>query len=220
MSAASTGGPGARVRSVNVAVVREFPHRGRTVRTGIWKLPAAGPVKVGAEGIEGDAVVDRRYHGGLDKAVYAYAAEDYEWWSEELGEDLEPGRFGENLTTEGIDLVGARIGDRWRVGTALLEVSEPRTPCYKLAYKMGDRRFIKRFAKALRLGAYLRVVEPGEIGAGDAIELVERPQHDVTVQLLGRAMLGERDLAADVLAAPALSEKLRSWAEDRSAKAG
>ena len=220
MSAASTGGPGAGVRSVNVAVVREFPHRGGTVRTGIWKLPAAGPVKVGAEGIEGDAVVDRRYHGGLDKAVYTYAAEDYEWWSEELGEDLEPGRFGENLTTEGIDLVGARIGDRWRVGTALLEVSEPRTPCYKLACKMGDRRFIKRFAKALRLGAYLRVVEPGEIGAGDAIELVERPQHDVTVQLLGRAMLGERDLAADVLAAPALSEKLRSWAEDRSAKAG
>jgi MOSC domain-containing protein YiiM len=204
------------VRSVNVAEVREFQHRGKTVRTGIWKLPAEGRVEVRGEGIVGDAVVDRRFHGGIDKAVYAYSVEDYAWWSRELGEELEPGRFGENLTTEGIDLVGSLIGERWRVGTALLEVSEHRSPCYKLAHKMGDGRFVRRFAKALRLGAYLRVIEPGAIAVGDEIVIVDRPEHAVTVQLLGRAHLGEPELASQVLVAPALSAEWREWAQQRS----
>ena len=204
------------VRSVNVAEVREFSHRGKTVRTGIWKQPAPGRVQVGTEGIEGDAVVDRRFHGGVDKAVYAYSVEDYAWWSEELGEELEPGRFGENLTTEGLDLSSALIGDRWRVGTALLEASEHRSPCYKLAHKMGDESFIRRFAKALRLGAYLRVIEAGEMGTGDEIEVIDRPDHTITVQLLGRAHLGEPELASQVLVAPALSADWREWAEHRA----
>lgn len=204
------------VRSVNVAVVREFPYRGQTVRTGIWKLPTTDRVTVGFEGIAVDTVVDSRVHGGADKAVYAYSVEDYAWWSEELGEELEPGRFGENLTTEGIDLSTTRIGDRWKVGSTLLEASEPRQPCFKLAHKMGDPGFIRRFAKALRLGTYLRVIQPGEIGAGDGIEVVERPDHEVTVQFLGRAGLGESELASQVLAAPALSAAWRQWAEERS----
>ena len=204
------------VRSLNVAEVREFPYRGQTVRTGIWKLPTTDRVSVGAEGIEADAVVDRRVHGGADKAVYAYSAEDYAWWSEELGEELEPGRFGENLTTEGLDLSAARIGERWRVGSTLLEVSEPRQPCFKLGYKMGDPRFLKRFARALRLGTYLRVIEPGELGAGDPIEVVERPDHDVTAQMLGRAVFGERALAGTILEAPALGEGWREWARERA----
>jgi MOSC domain-containing protein YiiM len=204
------------VRSVNVAEVREFPYRGQTVRTGIWKLPTTERVDVGPEGIDVDAVVDRRVHGGADKAIYAYSVEDYSWWSGELGGELEPGRFGENLTTEGLDLNSARIGERWRVGTTLLEVSEPRQPCFKLGYKMGDPRFLKRFAKALRLGTYLRVVEPGQVGVGDPVEVVERPDHEVTTQMLGRAVFGERALAAKILEAPALSDGWREWAEERA----
>jgi MOSC domain-containing protein YiiM len=185
-------GPAAdgRLISLNLAEPREIAYRGRMVRTGIFKRPVEGRVHAGAEGLEGDAIVDRRYHGGIDKAVYAYSVEDYAWWAAQLGEDLEPGRFGENLTTEGMDLIEARIGDRWRIGAALLEVSEPRTPCYKLGVKMGDLGFVKRFAKGLRLGAYLRVLEPGELGAGDAIALVERPDQCVTVGQVGRARLG------------------------------
>ncbi len=203
------------LRSVNVAEVREFQHRGQTVRTGIWKLPTTERAGVGFEGIDGDAVVDGRVHGGVDKAVYAYSVEDYAWWADELGEPLEPGRFGENLTTEGLDLSAARIGERWRVGTTLLEVSEPRQPCFKLGHKMGDPKFLRRFAKALRLGTYLRVIEAGEIGAGDEIEVVERPDHDVTAQMLGRAVFGERELLPTILEAPALGDGWRQWAELR-----
>jgi MOSC domain-containing protein YiiM len=207
-----------RLVSVNLAEPREIPYRGRTVRTGIWKLPAAGRVHAGAEGLEGDAVVDRRYHGGIDKAVYAYSTEDYAWWSEQLGEQLEPGRFGENLTTEGIDLLDARVGDRWRVGDALLEVSEPRIPCFKLGVRMGNLGFVKRFAKGLRLGAYLRVLDPGELGTGDEIVPIGRPKHDVTVQLVGRARLEDRGLAEQVLTAPEISDEWRRWAERAAAK--
>ncbi len=207
-----------RLLSVNVAEAREIQHRGRAVRTGIWKLPVAGRASVGVEGIKGDAIVDRRFHGGADKAVYAYSAEDYGWWAGELDQELEPGRFGENLTVEGIGLIQARVGDRWRIGDVLLEVSEPRLPCYKLGIKMEDPRFVRRFAKALRLGAYLRVIEAGEVAQGDAIEILERPDHGVTMELMGRSALEDRGLAATVLEAPALSAAWRAWAEERAAK--
>lgn len=207
-----------RLLSVNVAEAREIQHRGRAVRTGIWKLPVAGRASVGVEGIKGDAIVDRRFHGGADKAVYAYSAEDYGWWAGELDQKLEPGRFGENLTVEGIGLIQARVGDRWRIGDVLLEVSEPRLPCYKLGIKMEDPRFVRRFAKALRLGAYLRVIEAGEVAQGDAIEILERPDHGVTMELMGRSALEDRGLAATVLEAPALSAAWRAWAEERAAK--
>ena len=210
---------GGRLLSVNLAEPREISHRGRTVRTGIWKLPAEGRVHAGEQGLAGDVVLDRRYHGGIDKAVYAYSTEDYAWWADELGEELEPGRFGENLTTEGIDLLDARVGDRWRVGGAVLEVSEPRTPCYKLGARMGNLGFVKRFARALRLGAYLRVIEPGKLGAGDEIALIERPEHEVTVALVGRARLHDGALAERLLAAPQLSDEWRRWAERTAAKA-
>ncbi len=208
-----------RLVSVNLGEPREISYRGRTVRTGIWKLPAAGRVDASEQGLDGDNVLDRRYHGGVDKAVYAYSLEDYAWWSAELGEELEPGRFGENLTTEGIDLIDARVGDRWRVGDALLEVSEPRIPCFKLGVRMGNLGFVKRFARALRLGAYLRVLEPGAVGAGDDIDLIERAEHDVTVTLVGRARLQDRGLAERLLAAPQLSDEWREWAERSAAKA-
>jgi MOSC domain-containing protein YiiM len=204
----------ARLLSVNLARPRTLKRRGGPVRTGIWKHPATSPVIVAATGLDGDFVGDRRAgHGAPDKTVYAYAREDYDWWEAELGREFEPGSFGENLTVEGLDASGAEVGERWRVGLALLEVSGPRLPCWKLGVKMGDPKFVKRFGEALRLGAYFRVLEEGQVAAGDRAEVVERPGHGVTVELVGRAMLGERELAPRLLEAPALGGQARSWAE-------
>lgn len=216
----AAAGDRGRVVAVNVGGMREIPYRGHAVRTGIWKEPAAARVAVEAEGLAGDVQADRRYHGGPDKAVYAYSLEDYAWWNESEAVTPSPGLFGENLTVEGLDLVEALIGERWRTGSALLEVSESRQPCFKLGRRMGDMRFVKRFARALRLGAYLRVIEPGDVGAGDAIEVVSRPDHAVTVQMLGRIKLaGENDLAPLALEAPALSAAWRGFLEERVAGA-
>lgn len=206
----------AQVLSVNLAEPRTLERRGRPQRTGIWKHPAAGPVKLCEAGIEGDFVGDRRAgHGAPDKTVYSYAREDYAWWEQELERTLAPGAFGENLTLEGIEASRAEVGERWRVGGALLEVTGPRLPCWKLGVKMGDPKFVKRFGAALRLGAYLRVLEEGEVAAGDVVEVVERPGHEVTVELVGRAMLGERELAPRLLGAPALGGQARSWAKQQ-----
>jgi MOSC domain-containing protein YiiM len=198
---------------VNLGRARTLERRGRPVRTGIWKHPTDGRVLADGNGIAGDFVGDRPGHGPPDKAVYAYAREDYDWWEAELGRALGPGTFGENLTLEGLDASGAAVGERWRAGTALLEVTGPRLPCWKLGVKMGDPKFVKRFGAELRLGAYLRVLEEGELAAGDAAEVVERPEHGVTVGLVGRAMLGERVLASQLLTAPALGGWVRDWAE-------
>jgi MOSC domain-containing protein YiiM len=205
------------VLSVNLADVRTIERGGKPVRTGIWKLPAEGRVAAGRLGLAGDVQGDRAVHGGPDKAIYAYAREDTEWWEAELGRQLEHGTFGENLTLSGVDASGALVGERWRVGSAVLEVSEPRFPCWKLATKMGDSTFLRRFAEALRPGTYLRVIEEGELGAGDEIEVVERPEHDVTVLLIAEAVQVDQGLAPRLLAAPRLSAQYREWAERRAA---
>ena len=160
-----------RVVSVNIAEPRTLERRGRQVPTGLWKLPVTGRVAVHECGLEGDTQGDRRMHGGSRKAVYAYAAEDVAWWEQELGRELGPGFFGENLTLSGVEVGDLRVGERWEVGTALLEVTEPREPCWKLATKVGDPRFVRRFARANRPGAYLGVAREGEVGAGDAVRL-------------------------------------------------
>jgi MOSC domain-containing protein YiiM len=180
-----------RLLSVNVGLVREVQHGKRTVRTSIWKDPVDGRVAARDNRLEGNHQADAGAHGGYDKAAYAYAREDYEWWEEQLGRPLEPGTFGENLTTQGIDVTGARVGERWEVGTAVLEVSEPRLPCFKLGIRMDDPRFLKRFAAGGRPGAYLRIVREGELGAGDAIRVVERPDHAVSMGQMFAAALGE-----------------------------
>jgi MOSC domain-containing protein YiiM len=164
-----------RVVSVNVAEPRTLTRRGREVPTGLWKRPTEGAVAVGTLGLAGDLHADKRVHGGHAKAVYAYAAEDVEWWEGELGRELGPGFFGENLTLREVDVSGARIGERWEIGSTLLEVTEPRHPCWKLATKVGEPRFVKRFAQAARPGAYLRVVREGEVRAGDAVVVIEGP---------------------------------------------
>ena len=208
----------AQVVSVNVGRPKLLLINGQPNKTGIDKQPTDGPVELRDDAVAGDAVVDREYHGGYDKAVYAYASEDYAWWSGELGRELGPGAFGENLTTSGIAIAEARIGERWRVGSALLEVSEPRQPCSTLGAKMGDQRFVRRFAKALRLGTYMRIIEPGVVAAGDAIDVVDRPDHEVTVGLLGRVLFEDSSLGPQVLAAGALTDAWRAHGERLAAK--
>src|SRR3954469_3476459 len=162
----------ASVLSVNLAQPRTIRWRGQDVSTGIFKEPVEGPVRAVGVSLEGDRQVDKRVHGGDAKAVYAYAREDYEWWEEELGRELPPGTFGENLTLRGVRASGAPAGERWRVGSTVLEVTQPRQPCFKLGVKMGDNRFLKRFTAAGRPGTYLRIVEAGELAAGDPVEVV------------------------------------------------
>ena len=197
------------LESVNVGTPRAVEHNGENVLTGIWKHPVAGPVAVRGVNLDGDDQADRSVHGGSDKAVYAYACEDYEWWESQLGRKLPPGTFVENLTLRGIDVNCALIGEHWRVGTARLEVSEPRFPCWKLSTRMDDPGFLKTFAKALRLGAYLRIVEPGTFAAGDTVTVEHRPDHDVTIELFGRAHLTDHSLRPHVARAPALAARWR-----------
>lgn len=153
--------------------------------TAIDKRPATGRLRVDALGLDGDLQVDRRHHGGVDKAVYAYADSDAAWWAHELGRDVPYGFFGENLRTEGIDVTNAVIGERWQVGDGeapvLLEVTMPRIPCMTFQRRMGEDRWVKRFAEHGAPGAYLRVLRDGDIGAGDRVQVVQRPEHGVSV---------------------------------------
>jgi MOSC domain-containing protein YiiM len=153
--------------------------------TAIDKRPVAGPVAVGPLGVAGDLQVDREHHGGVDQAVYLYADEDAQWWAAELGRDIPPGLFGENLRTVGIDLSATRIGQRFRVGDGpVLEVTAPRTPCMTFARRMDEPHWVKRFTDRRAPGAYARVVEPGAISAGDPVVPLPSPDHDVTVAAL------------------------------------
>ena len=169
--------------SVNVGRRRTIHWRDRAVTTAIWKAPVDGAVALEAEGAGGDVQADRRVHGGIHKAIYAYSVEDYGWWADLTG-PLEPGTFGENLTTEGLDLRSACVGDRWRIGDVVLEVSEPREPCFKLGIRMGDDEFPGRFLSAERFGTYLRVVEPGWVRAGQTVELTPAAEPRVPVATL------------------------------------
>jgi MOSC domain-containing protein YiiM len=171
-------------------------------RTGIDKRPVTGRVAVHPLGLEGDVQVNRRYHGGEGQAVYAYAQGDADFWVAELGRDLPPGRFGENLRTSGLDLTGALLGERWRIGTALFEVTAPRIPCANFARFWGVPDLVKRFSAHGATGAYLRVLEPGDVGARDPVEVVLRPAHTVTTGLMFRAITTEKSRLPEI--APAL----------------
>ena len=204
------------VESVNVGAPQPVEANGHTVLTAIWKHPVEGRVPVRGVNLRGDDQADRSVHGGPDKAVYAYAAEDAQWWEDELGRRLDDAPFGENLTTRSLPVSEAVIGERWEVGSALLEVAQPRLPCFKLGLRMGDRLFPKRFAAAGRPGAYLRIVREGDIGAGDPIEVVSRPAHGVTSALVSRALVGEPELLPEALAATELPAALREWMAERA----
>ncbi len=207
-----------KVLSVNVGQVRAFEYNGRPAQSAIWKSPVEGRIAARGVNLDGDDQADRKVHGGPEKALYAYAVEDVRWWQQELGRSLEHGEFGENLTTEGIDVNGALVGERWEVGTTVLEVSEPRVPCWRLGVRMDDNKFPRRFTEALRPGTYLRIVSEGEVGAGDEIRVVDRPDHDLTIRDVLRIFSVDRDQIERLLAAPQLSESWRTWAEERLAK--
>lgn len=215
------------VLSVNVGAVREFEYHSRPSKSAIWKSPVAGRIAARGVNLDGDDQADRKAHGGPDKAVYAYAVEDARWWEREIGRSLAYGEFGENLTTEGIDVNHALVGERWEIGTTVLEISEPRIPCWRLGVRMNDPIFPRRFAEAMRPGAYLRIVVEGSVGAGDEIRVLERPSHRLTIQDISRIYLRDHDEVERLLAVPQVSESWRRWANDflqrtkgRSAEAG
>lgn len=203
--------------SVNVGRAQPNPWKGLAA-TGIDKRPVAGPVMVtapgpkgtGAVGLAGDRVYDVKHHGGDHQAVYAFAREDLDRWQRELGRDLPDGSFGENLTTTGYDVNTALIGERWRIGGdsgPLLEVACPRIPCNTFAGWLDERGWISRFTQDARPGPYLRVLEPGELAAGDEVRVVERPSHEVTVAVCFRALTTEPELLPLLLDAAALPPK-------------
>lgn len=196
--------------SVNVGESQEYVWLGRALRSSIFKHPVDGPVAARGVNLAGDSQSARSEHGGPDKAVYAYALEDLAWWEGELGRPLEPGVFGENLTTAGIDCTHAVIGERWRVGTVLLEVSEPRTPCWKLGLRFDDPAFPRRFAKARRAGVLLRIVEEGVLQAGDVVAVVDRPDHGVTTDTINRIYYGDNRDISPILTTPQLADHWRA----------
>jgi MOSC domain-containing protein YiiM len=198
---------------VNVGSIRQIELAGAPRTTAIWKFPVSGRVAVRGVNVAGDVQADLTVHGGPDQALYAYAREDYAWWEGELGRPVESATFGENLTTESIDVTGALVGEQWRIGSALLRVTAPRVPCWKLGVRMADPLFPRHFAAAQRPGAYLAIVTEGEIGAGDLVDVLHRPAHGVTVGLIAQAYHRDRSLAARILAAPELSPDWREWAQ-------
>ena len=207
----------ALVRSVNVGrpQVAAWAEIGRT---SIDKRPLDGPVRVGRLGLAGDEVSDTRHHGGVDQAVYAFPREDLDAWAATLGRDIRDGQFGENLTTEGIDVNEAEVGEHWRIGTTLLEVASIRIPCNEFKGWMGEcgydrTAWVKRFTATNRPGPYLRVVEEGVVRAGDAIDVVHRPGHGVTVSTMFRALTTERTLLPELLRVGGLVEEARVAAE-------
>ena len=202
-----------KVLSVNVGTVREFDYNGHPAKSAIWKSPVVGRIAARGVNLAGDDQADRKAHGGPDKAVYAYAVEDLRWWELEVGRSLAYGELGENLTTAGVEVNTALVGERWEIGTTVLEVSEPRIPCWRLGVRMNDKMFPRRFSEAVRPGAYLRIVVEGDVGAGDEIRAVERPEHELTIREVFRIYTHERDEAERLLAVPQLSESWKRWAD-------
>jgi MOSC domain-containing protein YiiM len=206
--------------SVNAGRPRQVEWHGRTVTTAIWKSPVRGRALVEGINLAGDDQADRRVHGGETKAVYAYAAEDYAWWAGQLGEKLPPGTFGENLTLEGVDVRALVVGERWRAGTAVLRVSEPRFPCFKLGIRMGDAAFVDRFAAARRNGSYFAIERAGMVGAGDAMERLDTPDDRYTIgEWIDAYEEGDPAALERVAAHPLISESWRDWAQRAAARA-
>ncbi len=213
-----------KLLSVNVSLPREVLHERETVSTGIFKRPVAGRVMLRTSNLDGDEQADLENHGGVDRAAYAYSIENYDHWRRELGRnEFAFGQFGENFTVEGMVEDDIHIGDVLRVGDALVEVSQPRPPCFKLGIKMGMAGFPKLFLASGRVGFYLRVLEEGEVGAGDAFERVESDPEQVSVREMSRLLFFEPENlegAKRALRVRALSPGWRDSFEERLAKAG
>jgi MOSC domain-containing protein YiiM len=213
--------PSPRVLAVSVGRPRDFDYHGHPARSAIWKSPVSGRIAARGVNLAGDDQADRQAHGGPDKALYVYAVEDARWWESREGRPFEYAAFGENLTTESIDVNGALVGERWAIGSAVFEISEPRVPCWRLGVRMNDPKFIGRFVDAQRPGAYLRIVKEGDVGAGDAIEVVSKPDHDVSVRDVFRIYTRDRGEVGRLLEVPQMSDAWKGWARhllEREAK--
>ena len=203
-----------KVLSVNItATVHEGEWTGSEGKTGIDKRGVLGRVAFAHEQVANDVIIDRNAHGGYHQAVYAYAREDADWWEKEIGIAIDNGRFGENLTTQGIDVNAALIGERWQIGSVILEVSQPRIPCRVFAGFWKRPTLIKEFMAAGRPGAYLRIIQEGEIGAGDTIEVIHLPTHAITIADLYAAKNGERSKIQEISMVSELSTKYQEWAK-------
>lgn len=210
------------VISVNVGLPRRVGFRTSALpETAIEKLPVDGPVRITATGVEGNACASTDVHGDEFMRVYAYSVEDYRWWEGELGlaadPGLRPGLFGEQLTTEGIDLEAALMGETWQVGTAVLQIAHVRIPCQTFKGWMGhtghdDTAWVRRFTAAARPGPYFRVLEEGVVAAGDPIVVLDRPGHDVTVATMFRALTTHQELLPRLLAV----DGLKPWIHERA----
>ena len=201
-----------RVLSVNVGLPREVMWRGKRVTTGIYKEPVDGRVPIRALNLDGDRQADLRVHGGLDKAVYAYPSEFYELWSRERPElELGAGTFGENLTTEGLLDASVSVGDRYRVGTAELVVTQPRLPCFKLGIKMRRDEFVTEFLERGLLGFYLAVAREGEVEAGDPIVQLSRDPRGFAVTEVARLYARDRGDVEGLQRAAELDVLPESW---------
>lgn len=214
----------ARILSVNAGTSKtvEWAALGAT---SIDKRPVDGPVTVAALGITGDTVTDTQRHGGLEQAVYAFAREDLDVWGQRLGGLLRDGQFGENLTTEGIDVNEAEVGEQWRIGSVLLQVCSVRTPCNDFKNWMGvsgydNAHWVKRFALEARPGPYLRVLEEGTLEAGDEIQVVHRPGHGITVSTLFKALNTDHSLRPLLVGIDGLGDKPRAVVEEYAASVG
>ena len=196
-----------QVVSVNTGRTTVAEWAGALGRTAIDKRPVAGPVRVGRLGLDGDDQADKANHGGPEQAIYAYAREDLDWWAGEVGRDIRNGAFGENIVTRGLDVSGALIGERWRLGTAVVQITSCRIPCSTFRQWTGETGWVKRFARARRPGAYLRVLEEGTVSPGDTVTVLDRPAARVTVAESMRAYYGDQELMRRLSAVPGRSAK-------------
>jgi MOSC domain-containing protein YiiM len=204
----------ARVLSINItSVVHQGEWTGSEGRTGIDKRSVSGPIEFKNNGVAGDRIIDTNVHGGYDQAVYAYAIEDAQWWEREINEEISAGRFGENLTTEGIDVNAALVGEQWKIGSVILEVSQPRIPCRVFAGFWKRSTLIKDFTQAGRPGTYLRIIQEGSAQAGDSIEVIFKPNHAISIKDLFLAKSGERSKINEIKEVDQLSSGFKEWAE-------
>ena len=212
-----------KLLSVNVSLPKEVPYKGKTIRTGIYKEPVQGRIMLRRLDLDGDGQADLVGHGGIYKAVHVYSIENYDHWKRELGrEDFSYGQFGENFTVEGMREDDIHIGDVFRVGAALVEVTQPRVPCFKLAMKMGMPGFLKLFMPSERVGFYFRVLEEGEVGAGDVLERTKVGPEQMTVRQMFHLLYFDNknvESARKALRIPALSPGWRGSFEEIVGKA-
>jgi MOSC domain-containing protein YiiM len=204
----------ARVLSINItSIVHQGEWTGSEGRTGIDKRSVTGAIEFKNNGVVGDRVIDTNVHGGYEQAVYAYAREDAQWWEREINEEIPAGRFGENLTTEGIDVNAALVGEQWKIGSVILEVSQPRIPCRVFAGFWKRATLIKDFTQAGRPGTYLRIIQEGTAQAGDSIEVIFKPDHTISISDLFAAKSGERSKINQIKDVTYLSTEFKEWSQ-------